>query len=195
MGKNDNIITNACDKWTEKITTRIETFSMRKSFTKINMVDDVYLRYVQFRTLHRRFYTNDILFKMKIKNSSLCEMCNIEEDSIEHMLITCPKSDKLWRDVESWLAAIGLTDYNIDEQKIILGENQKSYWINAIIVITKKVIFNAKLSSKVPNIYSVKHQTKSLYTYEELKFSLIQRNDNFERRWGLLINYFEEQRL
>ena len=195
MGKNDNIITNACDKWTEKITTRIETFSMRKSFTKINMVDDVYLRYIQFRTLHRRFYTNDILFKMKIKNSSLCEMCNIEEDSIEHMLITCPKSDKLWRDVESWLADVGLTDYNIDEQKIILGENQKSYWINAIIVITKKVIFNAKLSSKVPNIYSVKHQTKSLYTYEELKFSLIQRNDNFERRWGMLINYFEEQRL
>ena len=90
---------------------------------------------------------------------------------------------------------MGLTDYNIDEQKIILGENQKSYWINAIIVITKKVIFNAKLSSKVPNIYSVKHQTKSLYTYEELKFSLIQRNDNFERRWGMLINYFEEQRL
>ena len=159
------------------------------------MVDDVYLRYIQFRTLHRRFYTNDILFKMKIKNSSLCEMCNIEEDSIEHMLITCPKSDKLWRDVESWLADVGLTDYNIDEQKIILGENQKSYWINAFIVITKKVIFNAKLSSKVPNIYSVKHQTKSLYTYEELKFSLIQRNDNFERRWGMLINYFEEQRL
>ena len=195
MGKNDNIITNACAKWTEKITTTIETFSMRKSFTKINMVDDVYLRYIQFRTLHRRFYTNDILFRMKIKNSSLCEMCNIEEDSIEHMLITCPKSDKLWRDVESWLEEIGLTEYNIDEQKIILGENQKSYWINAIIVITKKVIFNAKLSSKVPNIYSVKHQTKSLYTYEELKFNLIQRNDNFERRWGMLINYFEEQRL
>ena len=193
MGKNDNIITNACDKWSEKITTRIETFSMRKSFTKINMVDDVYLRYIQFRTLHRRFYTNDILFKIKIKNSPLCEMCNTEEDSIEHMLITCPKSKKLWRDVEVWLSDVGLADYNIDEQKIILGENQKSYWINAIIVITKKVIFNAKLSSKVPNIYSVKHQTRSLYTYEELKFNLIQRNDNFQRRWGMLIDYFEGQ--
>ena len=193
MGKNDNIITNACDKWSEKITTRIETFSMRKSFTKINMVDDVYLRYIQFRTLHRRFYTEDILFKIKIKNSPLCEMCNTEEDSIEHMLITCPKSNKLWRDVEVWLSDVGLADYNIDEQKIILGENQKSYWINAIIVITKKVIFNAKLSSKVPNICSVKHQTRSLYTYEELKFNLIQRNNNFLRRWGILIDYFEGQ--
>ena len=36
MGKNESIISNACEKWSEKITTRIETFSMRKSFVRIN---------------------------------------------------------------------------------------------------------------------------------------------------------------
>ena len=138
MGKNESIITNACEKWSEKITTRIETFSMRKSFIKINLVDDIYLRYIQFRTLHRRFYTNDILYKIKLKDSSLCEMCKDETDSREHMLITCSKAQSLWREVEFWLSEVGLTEYTIDEQKIILGENQKSYWINIVILITKK---------------------------------------------------------
>ena len=138
MGKNENIISNACEKWTAKITTRIETFSMRKSFTKINLVDDIYLRYIQFRTLHRRFYMNDLLHKMKLKDSPLCEMCKDETDSIEHMLITCPKTQSLWREVEFWLSEVGLVEYNIDEQRIILGENQKSYWINMVILITKK---------------------------------------------------------
>ena len=111
---------------------RIEIFSMRKSFIKINLVDDIYLRYIQFRTLHRRFYTNNILYKMKIKPSPICEMCNTDEDSNEHMFISCTVSQKLWREVEDWLSEIGLANYTIDEQKIILGEYQKSYWINIV---------------------------------------------------------------
>ena len=65
-------------------------------------------------------------------------MCKTDEDSIEHMLIKCSKSRNLWREVEIWLSEIGLADYIIDEQTIILGENKKSFWINAIILITKK---------------------------------------------------------
>ena len=79
----------------------------------------------------------------------------------------------------------------IDEQTIILGESQKSYWINVVILITKKVIFNAKLNGKVPNLFSVKYQTKTLYNHEELKFSLIHKNDFFQKRWGMLIDHFE----
>ena len=127
MGKNEGIIENACEKWSGKITSRIEVFSMRKSFTKINLVDDIYFRYIQFRTLHRRFYTNNILYKMKIKPSPICEMCNTEEDSNEHMLINCTISQQLWREVENWLSEIGLINYTIDEQNITLGEHQKSY--------------------------------------------------------------------
>ena len=159
------------------------------------MVEDVYLRYIQFRTLHRRFYTNDKLFKMKIKESSLCDMCKTDEDSIEHMLIKCSKSRNLWREFEIWLSEIGLADYIIDEQTIILGENKKSFWINAIILITKKVIFNAKLNCKTPSIFSVKFQTRALFNQEELKYNILQRNENFVKRWGLLIDYFEETEL
>ena len=145
MGKHEGIIVNACEKWSEKITSRIEIFSMRKSFIKINLVDDIYLRYIQFRTLHRRFLTNNLFYKMKMKPSPLCEMCNTDEDSNEHMLIKCTISQRLWREVEGWLSEIGLANYMIDEQKIILGEYQKSYWINIVILMTKKVIFNTKL--------------------------------------------------
>ena len=75
-------------------------------------------------------------------------MCNLEMDSNEHMLINCTISQQLWSEVEFWLSEIGLKDYKIDEQKIILGETEKSYWINMVLLITKKVIFNAKLLEK-----------------------------------------------
>ena len=193
MGKNLTIIEKACDKWSEKIENRISPFSMRKSFSKNTMIEDIYLRYIQFRTLHRRFYTNNILFKCKLKPTSLCEMCNLEMDSNEHMLINCTISQQLWSEVEFWLSEIGLKDYKIDEQKIILGETEKSYWINMVLLITKKVIFNAKIAGKIPNIFSVKCNLKTTYTNELLKSKLIQKEYIFEKRWGIFIDYIEEQ--
>ena len=193
MGKNEGIIENACEKWSEKITNRIEIFSMRKSFIKINLVDDINLRYIQFRTLHRRFYTNNILFKMKIKPSPICEMCNTDEDSNEHMFINCTVAQEIWREVEHWLSEIGLANYTIDEQKIILGEYQKSYWINVVLLMTKKVIFNAKLDGKKPRLFSVKYGTKIVYKHEQLKSRLLHKNTQFEQRWGILSDYLEEQ--
>ena len=119
-------------------------------------------------------------------------MCMIEEDSSENMLIKCSKSQQLWKEVESWLSEIGLRDYTIDEQKIILGECQKSYWINIVILITKRVLFNAKLDGKIPRFYSVRYNTKVVYNYELLKLRLIQKENLFEKRCGLMIDYMEE---
>ena len=54
VGNNRSIVKKACDKWNEKLTTKIETFSVRKSSSRISMFDDtcIYLRYIQFKTLH-----------------------------------------------------------------------------------------------------------------------------------------------
>ena len=193
MGKNYTIIEKACDKWSEKIENRISPFAMRKSFSKITMVEDIYLRYIQFRTLHRRFYTNNILFKCKLKPTSLCDMCNSEMDSNEHMLINCRISQQLWSEVKHWLSEIGLKDYKIDETKIILGENEKSYWVNMVLLITKKVIFNAKIAGKIPSLFSVKYNLQTIYNNELLKSRLIQKEYIFEKRWGIMMDYIEEQ--
>ena len=48
-----SIIEKACENWNEKIDSRFVTFDFRKSFTRISMFDDIYLRYIQFRSLHR----------------------------------------------------------------------------------------------------------------------------------------------
>ena len=76
---------------------------------------------------------------MKIKPSPICDLCKTEEDSYEHMLINCVKSQKLWREVEQWFLEIGVNDYVINENVIILAELQKSYWLKVIILITKKL--------------------------------------------------------
>ena len=108
------------------------------------------------------------------------------------MLINCTISQSLWTEVEGWLSEIGLANYVIDEQKIVLGEYQRSYWINIVLLMTKKVIFNAKLDCKKPRLFSVKYGINIVYKHEQLKSRLLHRNVQFEKRWGILKDYLEE---
>ena len=112
------------------------------------MCDDIYSRYIQFRTLHRRFHANNILFKMKKKETPMCDICEDREYSIDDMLIYCEVVQKLWREVEEWILEISVIDYSIDEYIIIVGEIKRSYWLDMIILITKKN-FNAKIGRNI----------------------------------------------
>ena len=78
---------------------RIEVFSFRKSFSRLSMFDGIYLRYIQFRTLHRRFYTDNLLYKMGLKDSPLCDFCHSFEDSnniLDIYMHSVTKSPVIW---------------------------------------------------------------------------------------------------
>ena len=56
----DSIINLLENKWSDKAKLEIESISISRSFVKHHTVyKDTYLNYIQFRTLHHRFYTND----------------------------------------------------------------------------------------------------------------------------------------
>ena len=82
---------------------------------------------------------------MRIKDSPLCNFCAQKEDSNEHMLIKCETVQTLWHQIEEWISSIGVMDYSITNSVIILGELQKSFWLNATILTTRKNIFNATI--------------------------------------------------
>ena len=115
LGKNNTILVETSDKWNGKMNRSISSFAIGRSFKKISTIDDTYLRYIQFRTLHRRFYTNNILQKIGIKDSELCSLCKTEKYSNEHMLILCEVSNLIWTQVQSWIQDIGIDEYTISD--------------------------------------------------------------------------------
>ena len=89
-GKSSDIPYNICSKWDLKAPLSLNTTAVRKSFIQTYFLfDDVYLKYIQFCTLHYRFFTNDMLKKCNIKQSDVCDFCKEESDSNLHILINC----------------------------------------------------------------------------------------------------------
>ena len=179
-------------KWGEKTQTNFCSIDFSRSFTfHHSLFTDCYLKYTQFRTLHRRFYTNEKLHKMGIKTTSSCIFCKTHQDSVEHMLLYCPIITELWKKVCTWLIEVGLVDYNLTESKIILGDIENGVVPTTVILLTKKVIYNSFKKEKVPVLQQVQNETKNFYFQEKYDFYLKHKIHVFNKKWNLLNMYYK----
>ena len=53
----------------------------------------------------------------------------------------------------------------------------------------------AKIDMALPNIYCIKNGVQTLLNYERLNYSLLDRYDILEKRWGMMVEYYEEQQI
>ena len=77
-------------------------------------------------------------------------MCHKEVDSVEHMMLYCECTKKVWSLIESWINDLGMPEYQINEKKIIVGDLDNASAINSIILIAKKVIYNCMKKEQKP---------------------------------------------
>ena len=139
---------------------RMETIGLGRSFMKhhANYKDTcTYLKYIHFRTLHNRFFTNEKLFKMSIKPSNLCGFSKTEIDSklTRTYVLKCEVSKNLWSDINNWIVDLGMANYHLSERKGIIGDLENALAINTIILITKKVVFNAMKTNPIISLLDI----------------------------------------
>ena len=86
---------------------------------------------------------------------------------------------------------IGVIDYVKVENTIFGGDIQKAFLIKPVLLNTKKVIFNANIEGKTPNIEVVKRNIQLMFNYERLEYRLRGR-ETVQEKMGLLIGHFED---
>ena len=164
QGIHYDIVEEACEKWNTKANLSLTPNELSKSFKRHStIIDDSYAKYIQFRTLHQRFFTNDRLLKIGIKGNDLCGMCQTESDSNQHMLLHCQKSKKLWSDVKRWINHLGVNEYVLTENSIITEDINKGRLLSIIILFAKITIYSAKMREKTPNLFNFKNLLKNQY--------------------------------
>ena len=187
----NHILDNAADRWNDKTDLELLSFSIGKSFNFHHQkYKDTYLKYIQFRTLHHRFYTNDLLLKMGIKNSNLCSFCLQQFDSISHMLLFCNTSINLWERVQMWIRELGMVNYNLSTDKIILGDLENTTCINTIILLTKNTIYNAMKKEQIPTIFSIENDVRNFYFLVKYRHYVKGKGKMFEKQYSLLSNVY-----
>ena len=84
---------------------------------------DTKLRWFQFRLIHRILPTQKFLHMCKLTDTALCNFCNSEAQTIQHLFWNCHVVQKFWNDLESLLQnkCLHTIRINLSEQLILFG--------------------------------------------------------------------------
>ena len=168
-------VTPICkQKWSEKLNTVLSDKDWTDYFSlPFKITNDFNLQWFQFRILHRIIGTNYLLSKMKIKNSSLCTFCGIEDETIEHFFLYCSKTklflNRFFRNFKD--------KHKITNISLIFGiPNEKNDLVNLLLLLVKRYIYNCRVNEELPNIIKAKR-------YLQFKYQVIKETAVFKNTW------------
>ena len=84
-------------------------------------------RHIQFKILHNRLNTGQLLSKMKFTESEEFTYCTQISDSTMHALIECPYTAQSWRRMELWLRTDVNKNIKIADEEKNLGYTEKKW--------------------------------------------------------------------
>jgi len=96
--------------------------------------------------------TNTLLVKYKIKDNSLCDLCNNNEETISHLFWECTKTQILWHNLTEFLKTKNIT-FEITRLEALLGitNGTHCYIKNLLTILMKRFIYLMKLNKRNPS--------------------------------------------
>ena len=148
------------NSWCEKLTCEDSYTEFCRHFQKLYKITQVTkLRNFQYRLLLGKVFTNDILYKWKIKDSTKCEWCE-EPQTLTHLLINCKTTKKIWNVIQDLLGVTKLTERDIIFNCYATKQNDIR---NLIILVVKYHLFQCKCLNCVLNVNSVMKELSYYY--------------------------------
>ena len=175
---------NCCAKWTKKSYCNV---CWKSCFLKIHKIDDIKLKWLQMRIVHRVIATNVVLKKMGIINCEQCTFCD-EKDSIEHFLWQCYFTRRFWRLLENLISTSCETACNIKitENLVLFGIDSTAITdkiFDLIILLAKQYLYRCKFEQSVPLISVFRKQLKLRHKLEEYNSKITFQENAFNARW------------
>jgi hypothetical protein len=149
---------------------------------------DAKLRSFQIKFTNRIIPTNKLLFKQKIVNSTLCDFCCRDTETIKHMYYDCQHVQNLWTWIHTWLNEKEV-EFNLNFQTACFGVQKKSRndsLINMIILLAKYYIFKCKMENSIPKPDFFLMYVKERKMIEECIAETKNKMNKHNQKWGAL---------
>ena len=96
--------------------------------------------------------TNKYLLKCNLTQSILCDFCNNNIETVNHLFWECQITQQFWSELKTFLSNLNIT-LTLDLLTITFGEKEQGFQnmiINFIIICSKYFIFRSKYMNTTP---------------------------------------------
>ena len=117
-----------------------------KKYNNINKTTiDTSLCSFQYKFLMRILPTNKRLFKYKIKETNLCDFCQSNIETTDHLFWECQHIQHLWSQLQNYIREKNI-NHNFTKSEAFLGtcNHIKSNVINFLTLLMRFYIFSCK---------------------------------------------------
>ena len=155
---------------------------------------DTKLREFQYKILNRILYTNKMLFTFKKVDSPLCDFCEKELETIEHLFFHCTKVRTFWDDLKVVLNSLNIT-VRLDIKAVLFGivdTEDISLLVNYILLESKYFIYRCKLNKDSLCVRLLVDRIKKTFETERL---IAKRNNKIhfhDKKWKPLLTLLQQ---
>ena len=181
----DEVLPNCCKKWDEKTSKRVD---WKIIFKKVHCINDVKLKWLQIRILHRILGTNVTTMCMGIDANSDCTFCNNERENVQHLFWYCPILQNFWKEFEDAInqKCFHANKFHLNEHVVIFGCD-KNFGTDKIfdlfLMLAKSYIYKCKMAKELPLFQVFVLILRNRYKTEKYIANVNMKYDVFVRAW------------
>jgi hypothetical protein len=149
---------------------------------------DSHMRSFQYKLVSRILVTNRQLKMYKIKDTDLCEFCNMEIETYEHLFYECVYVKRIWFRIQNWLYPNMIFTQNIQVKHTIFGfefDTADNNLFNFMMLIVKKYIYNCRCKDIKPRFETALLEIKK---YHKIEQQLSNCSQKYQKRWNEILN-------
>ena len=153
------------------------------------------LREFQFKILNKILYTNDLLSKIGKVKSPLCDFCQIDLETTEHLLFHCHFVKRFWNEMYVLLKAKNVLSKPLKIEEVIFGiceDKPNVLPANLINLNGKCYIYNSKLNNSPLSCKSFIQRTKTIYYTESIVAKENKQLVCHNKKWEKFIPFVQD---
>ena len=155
---------------------------------------DTKLREFQYKILNRILYTNEMLFRFKKVDSPLCDFCENELETVEHLFFLCTKVRIFWEDLKAVLNSLNISvDLEIKDVLFgILDTSNINILVNYIVLESKHFIYRCKLNKGSLSLRLLVDKFRKTFQTERFVARKNDKLDFHDKKWKPLLPLIQQ---
>ena len=148
------------------------------------------LRAFQYRLMNYSIITNCQRLKWKKRDNALCTFCQLEDETLYHLLLNCKVSKNIWNAVHDYICERTGIRIQFSNQQILLGIIDFEYceMYNHVFTIVKQYLYATRCLDVKPNTIAV---VKKINDDIESEKIIAYKNNTirkFEKKWNPILS-------
>ena len=169
-----------------------DTFNWSNVFEHVYALsDNITLRWLQFRLLHRILPTNKRLELYGITTSDKCHRCPRQIETLLHIFWSCPTVNRFWRELSSVFSA----EFNTNTVILNLWGGQETrvpkQSIEMVMMLAKLYIWRCRSRESHPSVQGLLETVRNQWSIDKY-ISIVRGTEaKFEALWGPMRSVWE----